>query len=60
MVGTIEYIRVYTQYRESAENTGLGSFLDTLADSRNVLLRNRTADNRGFELEGLLDRKSVV
>ena len=51
MVRTIIYIRVNAYYRESSQNTGLHSFLDTFTDSRNVFLRNRTTDYCGFELE---------
>ena len=47
MVGTVVYICAYAQYRESAKDTSLCSLFDTLADSRDVFLRNRTADNGG-------------
>ena len=53
MVGTIVYGSVNTQYRESAEDTGLGCFLNTFTNCRNIFLRNRTADNCGIELECL-------
>ena len=53
MVGTVIYISVNTKYRESTQNTGFRCFLDTLADSRDILLRNRTADYAGFILECL-------
>ena len=45
VVGTVVYVSVNAQYWESAEDTGLGSLFDTLADCRDVFLRNRTADN---------------
>ena len=54
MVGTVVYIRPNAQYGESAQDTGLGSFLDTSADCGDIFLRNRTADNGGGELEGFL------
>ena len=43
-----------TDYRESAEQTGLHSLFDTFAYRRDVFLRNRTADYSRLELECLL------
>ena len=34
MVGTVEYVGMNAQYRESAEDTGLGRLFDTFADRR--------------------------
>ena len=53
MVRSIIYICSYAEYRESAKDTGLCSLFDTFADSRNVFLRNSTADNGRSELECL-------
>ena len=50
MVGTIVYVSIYTDYRESAKDTSFHSFFDTFADCRNVFLRNSTTNNCGFEL----------
>ena len=54
MVGTVEYVGMNAQYRESAEDTGLGRLFDTFADRRDILLRDRAAHNGRLELEGLL------
>ena len=54
MVGTVENVSTYTNNRESAKDTALGSLFDTLANCRDIFLRNRTADNAGLELEQLL------
>ena len=51
MVGTVVYVCMYTQNREAAQNTSLGSLFDTFAYSRDIFLRNRTADNGGLELD---------
>jgi len=50
MVRTIVYISMYTNYRESSEDTSFHSFLDTFANCRDVLLRNSTTNNCGLEL----------
>ena len=50
---TIIYVSIYADYRESAKDTSLCSLFDTFADSRNVFLRNSTADNGRSELECL-------
>ena len=52
MVGTIVYVSVNAEYRESAEDTCLSSLFDTFAYSRDVLFRDSTADNAGLKLEG--------
>src|SRR5699024_7160393 len=54
MIRAIVHVCPYAQHGESAQNTCLGSLLDTFADCGDVLLRNRTAHNRGSKLEGLL------
>ena len=54
VVGTIIYSSVNAKYRESSKDTSLGSLFDTLADCRDVLLRNSTADYGRLELEQLL------
>ena len=41
---------MYTNYRESSEDTSFHSFLDTFANCRDVFLRNSTTNNCGFEL----------
>ena len=53
MVRSVVYICSYAEYRESAKDTSLCSLLDTFADSRDVFLRNSTADNGRSELECL-------
>ena len=50
MVRTIVYIRMYTNYRESSEDTSFHSFLDTFANCRDVFLRNSTTNNCRLEL----------
>ena len=60
MVRTIVYVSVNTQYRESAKDTSLCSLFDTFAYSRDVLLRNSTADNGRLKLEGLLCRSASI
>ena len=54
MVRTIVYISLNTQYRESAQNTGLSCFFDTFTDCWDVFLRNCTTDNGRSKLECLL------
>src|SRR5699024_10526914 len=49
VVGSVVAVRVHAYYRESAEDTGLHRILDTFVYSRDVFLRNRTADNRRLE-----------
>ena len=44
MIGTIVYIRMNTQNRESAKDTGLSCFLNTFTNCRNIFLRNSTTD----------------
>ena len=50
MVGTIVYVSIYTDYRESAKDTSFHSLFDTFANCRDVFLRNSTTNNCGFEL----------
>ena len=54
MVRTIVYVCMNTQYRESTQNTSLGSFFDTCANCGDVFLRNSTTNNGRFEFECLL------
>ena len=49
VVGSVVAVCVNAYYRESAEDTGLHRILDTFVYSRDVFLRNRTADNRRLE-----------
>ena len=49
MIGSIIYVRMNTQYRESTQDTGLSCFLNTFTYCRDVFLRNRTTDNSRFE-----------
>ena len=51
MVGTVIYIRINANYRESAKDTCMCCLLDSFADCRDIFLWNRTADNRRFKLE---------
>src|SRR5699024_4698203 len=53
MVRSVVYVRMNAYYRESSQNTSFHSFLDTFAYSRDVFLRNCTADNRRLEFECL-------
>ena len=46
MVGTVVYICMYAQNREATQNTSLCSLFDTFAYSRDIFLRDRTADER--------------
>src|SRR5699024_448081 len=54
MIRTIVYVCMNAYYRESAKDTSSHSLFDTLADCRDILLRNSTADNGRFELIGFL------
>src|SRR5699024_5707453 len=45
MIRTIVYVCMNAYYRESAKDTSSHSLFDTLADCRDILLRNSTADN---------------
>src|SRR5699024_6527281 len=49
MVGSVVAVCVNAYYRESAEDTGLHSVLDTFVYSRDILFRNRSADNSRLE-----------
>ena len=59
MVGTVVYIRVNADNRESAQDTGLHGLLDTFADRRDILLRDRAADDGGLELVYFLRRRTA-
>ena len=52
MVRTIVYISAYTQYWESAKDTGLRSLFNTFANCWDIFLRNSTTNNGRSELEG--------
>ena len=54
MVRTIVYVCMNAQYRETSQDTSLGSLFNTFANCRNVFLRNSAAHNGRLELEGLL------
>ena len=51
MVRTIVYGSVNAYNRESCQNTGFGSFLNTFPDCRDIFFRNCTAHNLGIKFE---------
>ena len=53
MVRSVVNIGAYTKYGIACQNSGVGSLTNTLFNSRDIFLRNRTADNRRLELESL-------
>ena len=54
MVRTVEHGSFHTQHREPGQHAALGSLLDPLSHSRNILLGNGSAHNRRFKFKGLL------
>ena len=58
MVGSVIYIGVNTQHRESAQNTCLSRLSDTGAYRRDILLGDRAAHYCGFiqQYRGLIDQ----
>ena len=54
MVGSVIYICVDTNYRESTQDTGFHSLFDTFSYCRDIFLRNSTADNSRFKLVSFL------
>ena len=49
MIGSIIYIRMNTQYRESTQDTSLSCFLNTFTYCGDVFLRNGTTNYSRFE-----------